>query len=97
MVLIDPERQTVAIVAGVSFPRGILSERGQMRAWLLFAILAFLVFGVPLIDELYKMRLRRRAGSIKVISDQSVSLVPDVTREDLLGSDENVANVVEEV
>jgi len=30
-----------------------------MRAWILFGVLAFLVFGVPLIDELYRFRIRR--------------------------------------
>jgi hypothetical protein len=32
-----------------------------MAAWFLFAILVFLVFGVPLIDEVYRRRTRRAA------------------------------------
>ena len=33
-----------------------------MRAWVLMAILAFLVFGVPLVDEIYRRRIRRKAN-----------------------------------
>ena len=29
-----------------------------MRGWVLFALVAFLVFGVPLIDEIYRRRIR---------------------------------------
>jgi hypothetical protein len=56
-----------------------------MRAWFLFAILAFLVFGVPLIDELYKRRLRRNAQSQAL--QERVSLVPEVNVETLISSD----------
>jgi hypothetical protein len=60
-----------------------------MRAWFLFAILAFLVFGVPLIDELYKRRLRRSAksGGDQALQER-VSLVPEVNGETLIGSDD---------
>ena len=60
-----------------------------MRAWFLFAILAFLVFGVPLIDELYKMRLRRNAnsGGGQALQER-VSLIPEVNEETLFGSDD---------
>ncbi len=59
-----------------------------MRAWFLFAILAFLVFGVPLIDELYKRRLRRgaKSGGEPALQER-VSLVPAVTEETLIDSD----------
>ena len=60
-----------------------------MRAWFLFAILGFLVFGVPLIDELYKMRIRRNAKSGGGLALQEcVSLVPEVHGETLIGSDD---------
>jgi hypothetical protein len=29
-------------------------------SWVLLALLAFLVFGIPLIDEVYRYRARRR-------------------------------------
>jgi hypothetical protein len=32
-------------------------------SWVLFALLAFLVFGIPLIDEVYRYRARR--GRVK--------------------------------
>ena len=58
-----------------------------MQAWFLFAILAFLVFGVPLIDELYKWRLRRNAKSCGEAGLQErASLVPAVTEETLIDS-----------
>jgi len=47
-----------------------------MRAWFLFAILAFLVFGVPLIDEIYRRRQRRNANSLQEAPCEPVSLVP---------------------
>jgi hypothetical protein len=60
-----------------------------MRAWFLFAILGFLVFGVPLIDELYKMRLRRNAkGGGDQALQERVSLVPEVNGETLIGSND---------
>ena len=60
-----------------------------MRAWFLFAILAFIVFGVPLIDELYKRRLRRHGKSGGGASFQErVSLVPALTEETLIDSDD---------
>ena len=42
-----------------------------MTAWFLFGILAFLVFGMPLIDDLYKMKVRRRAAAASQIPDKS--------------------------
>jgi hypothetical protein len=38
-----------------------LTSKGEntMAAWSLFAVLAFLVFGVPTIDWLYRLRVRR--------------------------------------
>ena len=44
-----------------------------MTAWFLFGILAFLVFGMPSIDDLYKMKVRRRAGAASQIPDESPS------------------------
>jgi hypothetical protein len=49
-----------------------------MRAWFLFAILGFLVFGVPLIDELYRIRVRRQTDRLPATTDDAVSLVPDM-------------------
>jgi len=54
-----------------------------MTAWFLFGILAFLVFGMPLIDDLYKMNMRRKARAAGQISGGSPSLVPNVNPEDL--------------
>jgi hypothetical protein len=31
-----------------------------MTSWVLIAVLAFLVFGIPLIDDVYRYRARRR-------------------------------------
>jgi len=62
------------------------SERDTMRAWFLFAILAFLVFGVPLIHELYKMRVRRKAITVGQILGERVSLVPDVDQQEPVSS-----------
>ena len=49
-----------------------------MRAWFLFAILAFLVFGVPLIDELYRIRVRWKTNRLRATAEDAVSLVPDM-------------------
>ena len=38
----------------------------------MFAILAFLVFGVPLIDELYRFRVRRKTNHLHVPADGGV-------------------------
>ena len=35
----------------------------HIMSWVLFALLAFLVFGIPLIDEVYRYRARR--GRVK--------------------------------
>jgi hypothetical protein len=48
-----------------------------MRAWFLFAILAFLVFGVPLMDELYRFRVRRETNRLATAAD-AVILVPEM-------------------
>ena len=41
-----------------------LQSRGNaMTAWFLFGILAFLVFGMPLIDDLYKTNKRQTLGA----------------------------------
>jgi hypothetical protein len=52
-----------------------------MRAWFLFAILAFLVFGVPLIDEIYRRRLRRQTNKLKEAEYQQASLVPEMDED----------------
>jgi hypothetical protein len=52
-----------------------------MRAWFLFAILAFLVFGVPLIDELYRIRIRRKTNRLQPTTDETISLVPEMNAE----------------
>ena len=44
----------------------------------MFAILAFLVFGVPLIDEVYRIRIRRKIKLLPATPADAVSLVPDM-------------------
>jgi hypothetical protein len=51
-------------------------------------VLAFLVFGVPLIDEVYRIRSRRAASHARRVVDEEVSLVPDGAEESLLVSNE---------
>ena len=65
-----------------------LTERGVMRGWFLFAIIVFLVFGVPLIDELYNLRVRRAAKRAQPIVRGPFSLVPDQDDQNLLRSDD---------
>jgi hypothetical protein len=45
--------------------RGFSAQRGEitMGAYVLFGILAFLVFGVPTIDWLYRLRVRRETAT----------------------------------
>ena len=57
--LSTPSAGPARLLAGFSVYR--FRSETQMQAWFLFAILAFLVFGAPLIDELYKWWLRRNA------------------------------------
>jgi len=59
-----------------------------MRGWFLFAIIAFLVFGVPLIDELYRLRIRRATNRARPMVHGPISLVPDVDEQDLLRSND---------
>ena len=59
-----------------------------MTPWVLFSVLAFLVFGVPLIDEVYRLRARRAARHARQTVHEDVSLVPDVAEENLLVSNE---------
>ena len=59
-----------------------------MVAWVLFSVLAFLVFGVPLIDDVYRLRSRRAASHARQAVDEQVSLVPDGAEENLLVSNE---------
>jgi hypothetical protein len=68
-----------------------------MTAWFLFGILAFLVFGMPLIDDLYKMKVRRRAAAASQIPDESPSLVPNANQENLIDSESRFAKVPEKV
>ena len=68
-----------------------------MTAWFLFGILAFLVFGMPLIDDLYKMKVRRRAAAASQIPDESPSLVPNANQENLIDSKSRFAKVPEKV
>jgi hypothetical protein len=58
-----------------------------MAPWVLFSILAFLVFGVPLIDEVYRLRARRAATQAQAVQEH-VSLVPDDSEENRLVSSE---------
>ena len=57
-----------------------------MTAWVLFGILAFLVFGVPLIDEVHRSRLRREAKRGEQIVHEPISLVPDNNQQNQSGS-----------
>ena len=63
-------------------------EKETMTAWVLFSILAFLVFGVPLIDEVYRRRARRAASHARLAVHKHVSLIPDGGEENLLVSNE---------
>jgi hypothetical protein len=54
-----------------------------MAAWVLFSVLIFLVFGVPLIDEVYRLRARRAANHAQQFVDERVSLAPDGPEGDL--------------
>ena len=45
-----------------------------MTPWVLFSVLAFLVFGVPLIDDVYRLGSRRAASHAR----QVVDVEPDV-------------------
>jgi hypothetical protein len=67
-----------------------------MTAWFLFGILAFLVFGMPLIDDLYKINKRRKASTSGSISHESPSFVPNVNRQDLPESPAEVIRVLED-
>jgi hypothetical protein len=57
-----------------------------MRGWFLFAVLAFLVFGVPLIDAIYRQRVRRAANRARPVLLGPISLVPDEGEPDLVRS-----------
>jgi hypothetical protein len=57
-----------------------------MRGWFLFAVLAFLVFGVPLIDAIYRQRVRRAANRARPIMHGPISLVPEEDAQDLVRS-----------
>ena len=59
-----------------------------MAAWVLFSTLVFLVFGVPLIDEVYRFRARRAAIHARQVVHEQVTLVPDGDERDLLVSNE---------
>ena len=61
-----------------------------MAAWVLFSVLAFLVFGVPLIDEVYRLRVRRAASRAGQVEGERISLVPDGTEDSLPVSNEIV-------
>ena len=67
-----------------------------MTAWFLFGILAFLVFGMPLIDDLYKMNKRRKASAAGSISHESPSFVPNVNQQDLPESPAEVIRILED-
>jgi hypothetical protein len=59
-----------------------------MRGWFLFAIMVFLVFGMPLIDELYRLRVRRETNRARPMVHGPISLVPDEDEQNLLRSDD---------
>ena len=74
-------------------------KESTMTAWILFGILAFLVFGVPLIDEVYRFRLRREAKRGEQIVHEPISLVPDNNQQNQFGSKDvaPVAKTLEDV
>ena len=49
--------------SGVAFNERATGHGPRIMSWVLFALLAFLVFGIPLIDEVYRYRARR--GRVK--------------------------------
>ena len=59
-----------------------------MTPWVLFSVLVFLVFGVPLIDEVCRLRARRAASYARQAVHEQVSLVPDGAEEKPLISTE---------
>jgi hypothetical protein len=69
------------------FLQTLLNEGDTMRGWFLFAIIAFLVFGIPLIDELYRRRVLRATNRARPIVHEPVSLVPDDGAQDPIRSD----------
>jgi hypothetical protein len=63
-------------------------KRETMVPWVLFSVLAFLVFGVPLIDEVYRFRVRRAPNHARQVVDERVSLAPDGPEDNLPVSNE---------
>jgi hypothetical protein len=61
-------------------------ETEPMRGWFLFAIIGFLVFGIPLIDELYRLRVRRDGNRARPTVHEPITLVPDGDERDFPGS-----------
>jgi hypothetical protein len=57
--------------------------------WVLFGILCFLVFGIPLIDDVYRLRTRRAANRAR-----EMVRVPNVT-SDLSSERRRVRNLQE--
>jgi hypothetical protein len=51
------------------------------------------VFGVPLIDEVYRLRVRCAASHARQAVHEHASLVPDVTEENLFVSNEIPRNL----
>lgn len=53
-----------------------------MAAWILFGVLLFLVFGIPLIDDLYRLRTRRAANRVvEIVHDTNIGLVPEENQQ----------------
>ena len=80
--------------------RGVRQKKeSTMTAWILFGILAFLVFGVPLIDEVYRFRLRREVKRGEQIVHEPIGLVPDNDQQNQFGSKDvaPVAKTLEDV
>jgi hypothetical protein len=61
-----------------------------MRGWFVFAIMVLVILGPPLLDELYRLQVRRAAHRARPIVDEPISLVPDENEQNPLRS-HNVA------
>ena len=64
-----------------------------MARWVLFGTLVFLVFGVPLIDELYRDAIRGKANQTPEMAHGSTSLVPSQNEEALLNTRDGTPKV----
>ena len=64
-----------------------------MARGVLFGTLVFLVFGVPLIDDLYRLRVRSKANQTPEMANGSTNLVPSQNEEALLNTRDGTPKV----